>query len=111
MAQAAMAGSGGNAGAHAKASNNSAVKAQLQMQNAQQSNAAAAGNHGAARYSSPTDVASTAKTNGTTQQPAVTTTNGVVENAASQSSLKHDSGLATDWSNEEQSILEEALNK
>lgn len=110
MAQTAMAGSAGaNApAAQAKASNNnSAVKAQLQMQNAQQSNAAAAGNNGAVtgRYSSaqPMDVAST-KTNGAVVSNGMP---AVAENA----SLKHDSGLATEWSAEEQSILDEALNK
>lgn len=118
MAQAAMAGSGANA---PKATTpNSAVKAQLQMQNAQPSsnNAAAGTKNGAARYTGtafPTPVVGTAA-----PATATTTTNGasngtatpVTENAATASTgLKHDAGLATDWTTGEQSILEEALNK
>jgi len=119
MAQAAMAGSGANA--PKVTTPNSAVKAQLQMQNAQPSsnNAAAVTNNGAARYTgtaSPTPVIDTAPPATAT----TTTTNGVsngtatpvTQNAATATiGLKHDAGLATDWTTEEQSILEEALNK
>lgn len=115
MAQSAMAGSGPNAPVHGKANNNSAVKAQLQSGN---QNAAGNGNGTPTlpRYSAPLDVPSVAapSTNGAV---AVSNGNGTLaangngENSAATQSLQHDSGLALEWSAEEQSILEEALNK
>ena len=115
MAQSAMAGSAPNAQAHGKANNNSAVKAQLQSGNNQ--NAAGNGNGAPSpRYSAPMDVASVAPS--TTNAAVVANSNGTPgaanatsENAAATQSLQHDSGLALEWSTEEQSILEDALNK
>lgn len=113
MAQSAMAGSGPNAQVHGKASNNSAVKAQVQS-GAQ--NAAAGNGNGTPslpKYSAPLDVASVAPpaSNGAAVANGNGTPNGNGENAAASQSLLHDSGLALEWSAEEQSILEEALNK
>jgi hypothetical protein len=113
MAQSAMAGSGPNAQDHGKASNNSAVKAQVQS-GAQ--NAAAGNGNGTPslpKYSAPLDVASVAPpaSNGAAVANGNGTPNGNGENAAASQSLQHDSGLALEWSAEEQSILEEALNK
>lgn len=114
--------------AGAKANNsNSAVKAQLQMQNnnnnnsnsnnasqqpSSNKNAVAPVNNAVSNHTSAQamDTAgslattTTMKTNGTApegNENAATTTTG----------LKHDSGLATDWSPEEQSILDDALTK
>ncbi|KAG0625999.1 hypothetical protein M758_2G094900 [Ceratodon purpureus] len=115
MAQSAMAGSGQNAQVHGKANNNSAVKAQLQSGNNQ--NAAGNGNGVPTlpKYSAPLDVGSVAPptTNGAVASNGNGTpaANGNGENVVASQNLQHDSGLALEWSAEEQSILEEALNK
>lgn len=113
MAQSAMAGSGPNAQVHGKANSNSAVKAQLQSGN---QNAAGNGTPTLPRYSAPLDVASV--TPPTTKAAVVVSNgngapaaNGNGESGAATQGLQHDSGLALEWSAEEQSILEEALNK
>lgn len=113
MAQTSMAGSGPNAQvqAKAKANNNSAVKDQLQSNNQN-----AAGNATInPRYSSsaPMDMASVAppSSEGATDGTVSNGNGSAALNGSDNSSLKHDSGLALEWSAEEQSILEEALIK
>ncbi|XP_024386881.1 uncharacterized protein [Physcomitrium patens] len=111
MAQSAMAGSGPNVPVQAKANHNSAVKAHLQS-NSQ--NAAGNGTTATPRYSSPAtmDVASAAPPSNGATNGAVSNGNGSpAVNGGENTSLKHDSGLALEWSAEEQSLLEETLNK
>lgn len=115
MALSAMVGSGPTAQAQAKANNNSAVKAQFQSANQNATGNGDGNGTAAPRYSAPVDVASAAPptTNGAVVSNAngMPTANGNGENATATQCLKHDSGLAHEWSTEEQSILEEALYK